>query len=74
MKANGEKLDERKLIVPMKRRRIPRRCFRGGGGHFPSNIGSRRLGFGRRYDFVGREREREEILIIEEKKMWIKLK
>ena len=53
-----------KLIVQMKRPRVPRRCFREDEGHFPSNIGSRRGGFDRRYDFVGRERDRDK------KKYW----
>lgn len=57
LKANGEKLDERDLIVQMKRPRVPRRPFRGG--RFPSNIGRGRGGYGRRYDYGGRERDRE---------------
>ena len=57
LKANGEKLDDRELIVQMKRPRAQRRPFRGG--RFPSNMGGRRGGYGRRFDYGGRDRDRE---------------
>ena len=57
LKANGEKLDGKELIVQMKRPRVPRRPFRGG--RFQSNMGGRRGGFQRRYDYGGRERDRD---------------
>lgn len=57
LKANGEKLDGKELIVQMKRPRVPRRPFRGG--RFQSNMGGRRGGFQRRYDYGGRDRDRD---------------
>ena len=57
LKANGEKLDGRDLIVQMKRPRVPRRPIRGG--RFQGNMGGRRGGFQRRYDYGGRERDRD---------------
>jgi RNA recognition motif-containing protein len=57
LKANGEKLDDKELIVQMKRPRAQRRPFRGG--RFPNNMGGRRGGYGRRFDYGGRDRERD---------------
>ena len=57
LKANGEKLDGRELIVQMKRPRVPRRPFRGS--RFQSNMGGGRGGFQSRYDYGRRDRDRE---------------
>ena len=57
LKANGAKLDDRDVLVQMKRPRAPRRPFRGG--RFQSNVGGRRGGYGRKYDYGGRDRERD---------------